>query len=112
MGNDTIVNVITFISNANLKGTKIIQVLTITTTTTTTTRNIGKQFYENVLWKVSQNIKKIIFKNNFHIKISGEEKNPQITTLQHINKYSLKGLVHGWRSGKECLAKTNCSGQF
>jgi hypothetical protein len=108
MGNDTIVNVITFISNANLKGTKIIQVLTITTTT----RNIGKQFYENVLWKVSQNIKKIIFKNNFHIKISGEEKNPQITTLQHINKYSLKGLVHGWRSGKECLAKTNCSGQF
>jgi hypothetical protein len=87
MGNDTTINVITFIRNANLGRIKIVQVLT-----TTTTRNIGKTFYEKVLWKVSRNIKKIILKNNFHIKISKEEKNPQITILQFISKSSLKGV--------------------
>ncbi len=71
---------ITFIRNVNLGRTKIVQILT------TTTRNIGKTFYEKVLWKILRNIKNIIFKNNFHIKISMEEKNPQIIPLQHINK--------------------------
>jgi hypothetical protein len=61
--------VITFIRNANLGGIKIVQILT-----TTTTKNIGKTFYKKVLWKVLRNIKKIIFKNNFHIKnISGRK---------------------------------------